>query len=59
MVARTGARTEKQPFTAHAQGMRRGATESRAETPRGKGRPMRIPAGITRIMERMTFAPSG
>lgn len=59
MVARTGASTEKQPFTAHAQGMKRGATEPSVEMPRGKGRPMRIPAGITRIMERMTFAPSG
>jgi len=53
MTARTGESTEKQPFTAHAQGMRWGAVEPRIEMPRGKGIPMRMPAGTRMAKARM------
>ena len=52
MMARIGAITEKQPFTAHAQGTRWGAVEPMIEIPRGKGAPIRTPAGMMMQKER-------
>ncbi len=59
MIARIGASTEKQPFTAHAQGMSRGAVESKIAIPKGKGMPIRIPAGMTSTAERAILTAGG
>ena len=59
MIARTGESTEKQPFTAHAQGMSRGTVEPRTDMPSGKGMPIKIPAGMRMIKARMLFTSRG
>jgi len=59
MIARIGASTEKQPFTAQAQGISRGAEVLRTEMPKGKGMPIRMPAGMTVTKESMIFIGRG
>ena len=46
ITASIGARTEKQPFTASAQGINFGLVLPRNERPSGKGVPIRMPAGM-------------
>jgi len=46
IMAKIGAMTEKQPFTARAQGINSGLVLPRNERASGKGTPIRMPAGI-------------
>ena len=49
MMVSIGARTEKQPLTAHAHGMREGFPAPSDLIPSGNGIPMRKPSGIRTI----------
>src|SRR3989338_11384108 len=49
MMVSIGARTEKQPLTAHAHGMREGFPAPSDLIPSGNGIPMRKPSGMSTI----------
>lgn len=49
MMVSMGARTEKQPLTAQAQGISEGFSAPRLFRPSGNGIPMRRPSGIKTI----------
>jgi len=58
-TATIGARTEKKPFTAHAQGMRFAFVAARWRMPPGKSIPMRRPAGARTADTAATLTGSG